>query len=391
MRHASLAIAALCALILSSAQLPVRADEPELPLGKRLEEFAKLQQQLIPRFAAKDWEKIAEICRKQMTLVPESPEPHYNLACTAARLGHKDEALLELGLAVELGFTDATHMREDDDLTTLREDEKFKELVKQAHDKLMNAPHEAAGNIAGVKTVEGFPDQGLRFRMRIDPAATAQKPARLLIWLHPSGGSMDNVVEQMSPQFAKDGFALLVFTQKNYNFWTPADAAALMLKTLPEVAKIPGVDAKRPILIGFSAGGQLALQLWQKNPANFGGMVLDAAYPLDPQRFAQRQVAPLPLPTSDAIQKCPVLTLVGGNDGGSKLWQAVEKSWRDAKIPLTIHIIPGKAHAWLVDKTEEASLHAWLKRVAAGELPSEATVAPAPGPQGDKVGPSIKI
>ena len=79
-------------------------------LAKRLEAYGRLQQQLVPLFTQKDYEKASEICRKQMQLVPESAEPHYNLACAMSRLGKKDEALLELGQAVELGFNDLAHM-----------------------------------------------------------------------------------------------------------------------------------------------------------------------------------------------------------------------------------------------------------------------------------------
>lgn len=392
MIQTSSAMIAFFTLLICTASL--RADpatEPAVPLAKRLEEFSKIQQELIPLFAAKDWQKIAEACKKQIKLVPESGEPHYNLACALNRMGQKDAALVELAEAVEHGFTDSVHMQEDDDLTTLHDEARFKELVKKAYEKRINAPHEAGAEIPGVKMIEGFPEQGLRFRLRIDPAANAKKPARLLIWLHPSGGSMDNVVEQLSPQFAKDGFALLVFTQKNYLGWTGPDANAMMLKTVPAVAKIEGVDASKPVLLGFSAGGQLALQMWQQHPGSFGGMILDAAYPIDMQRLQQHQLAAMALPNNDAIQKCPTFVLVGADDGLAKVWPLVEKSWRDAKIPLTIHIIPGKGHTWLLDAAQSKSVHAWLKRVAAGEFPSEIS-APStkPAAPDDKIGPSIK-
>ena len=42
--------------------------------------------------------------------------------------------------------------------------------------------------IAGVKTGEDFPEGGLRYRLRMDPEATAEKPNKLIVWLHPSGG-----------------------------------------------------------------------------------------------------------------------------------------------------------------------------------------------------------
>jgi predicted esterase len=182
---------------------------------------------------------------------------------------------------------------------------------------------------------------------------------------------MDDVVEKMSPKFARDGYALLVLTQKNYSFWTDADVTALMDKTLPEVSKIDGVDAKKPILLGFSAGGQVALQLWRQHPDAYGGLVVDAAYPLDMEKYAAGQVAPFALPKDPAIKACPIFVLVGGADGGSKMWSAVEKTWRDAEIPLSVYIKAGAGHAWLFDKEHASFLHDWLKQVGEGQLPTK--------------------
>ena len=92
MRCSLFAIAALCASFLCNLPAPARAAEPEVPLAKRIEEYGKLQQELIAAFGAKDYDKVAEICRKQMKLVPQSPEPHYNLACALAQTGHQDDA-----------------------------------------------------------------------------------------------------------------------------------------------------------------------------------------------------------------------------------------------------------------------------------------------------------
>jgi len=379
MRRFRSLLLALLALSFSVAPAFAQAAEGDpVPLGRRLQEYGALEQRLTDLFKQKEYEKAGELCRKQMVLVPESPEPHYNLACALTRQDQKDAAILELGEAVKLGFTDAAHMREDDDLAALHDVPRFKDLVKEARQKELDAPHEEAAEVAGVKTIEGYPEGGLRYRLRIDPAANKDKKARLLIWLHPSGGSMDNVVEQMSPQFAKEGYALLVFTQKNYSFWSGADVTAMMDKTLPEIAKIDGVDVKKPILLGFSAGGQVALQLWRQHPDNYGGLVLDAAYPIDMEKYATGTVAPFALPTDAAIKKCPIFVLVGGADGGTRMWKDVEKSWRAAEIPLSIYVQPGAGHAWLFDKEHTSLLHDWLKQVGAGELPSKENKPKAP-------------
>ena len=140
--------------------------------------------------------------------------------------------------------------------------------------------------------------------------ATPLKPNRLVIWLHPSGGSMNNAAESLAPQLAKQGYALLVMTKKNWMGWNGEDAGKLMNKTLPEIAKIPGINAVKPILLGYSAGGQIALQLWEQNGAKFGGLVLDAAYPIDMAKYAKGQAAPIDLPKDVATRKVPMFVLV---------------------------------------------------------------------------------
>ena len=49
-------------------------------------------------------------------------------------------------------------------------------------------------------------------------------------------------------------------------------------------------------------------------------------------------------------------------------------------------VLPQRGHAWLVDKTQAEAIHVWLKRIAAGELPSEGEAPepkiPVPDPSG---------
>jgi non-specific serine/threonine protein kinase/serine/threonine-protein kinase len=56
----------------------------------------------------------------------------YNLACFAARSGNRGDAFKYLGQAIAAGYTDAGHMRTDDDLKPLRSDPRFDELAAKA-------------------------------------------------------------------------------------------------------------------------------------------------------------------------------------------------------------------------------------------------------------------
>src|SRR5438045_1483928 len=116
--------------------------------------------------------------------------------------------------------------------------------------------------IKGEKVVEGNPEGGLPYRVHLPETGTAKKPSRLIVWLHPSGGSGNDMVERMAPLFLKHGFALLVITNKQWASWTSDEGQKLLEKTLPDVAKNPGVSITKPYLLGFSAGGQMDLEFF---------------------------------------------------------------------------------------------------------------------------------
>ena len=67
---------------------------------------------------------------KLSKLLPDDPVVHYNLACSYSLLGRKKEAFNELKKAISLGYDDIDHMKNDRDLDPLKEDPKFKELIR---------------------------------------------------------------------------------------------------------------------------------------------------------------------------------------------------------------------------------------------------------------------
>ena len=280
------------------------------------------------KWRKKDYEAALKTCRELLALAPHDYGTLYNLACVQARLGQKKEALATLSQAVEDSYADWEHMQEDEDLASLRDDAAFKQLVDKARKNEYAKAYRPGKEIAGVKTIEDLPEGGLRYRLRMDPAATAEKPNKLIVWLHPSSGppmssAVNDKVEAMAPMFLKHGYALVTFTQKNFSGWSGRDVRKLSL-SLKQIEKIAGIDAKKPILFGYSAGGQMALGQWKRNPGRFGGLVLDAAYPIimspgggKPMELDADHVDP-------AVKTVPILALVGGADPVAESWQKVE-------------------------------------------------------------------
>jgi tetratricopeptide (TPR) repeat protein len=83
---------------------------------------------------AKDYEGARAKFVEQLGVIRpwHKSNPLYNIACCDALLGNSDSALAFLTQAVEAGFRDSEHMKNDEDLTSLRELEQFQLLVLKA-------------------------------------------------------------------------------------------------------------------------------------------------------------------------------------------------------------------------------------------------------------------
>jgi predicted esterase len=291
-------------------------------------------------------------------MAPSAPDPHYNLACALARQGKPEAAMTELRAAAARGWTHSRHTLNDGDLKSLRENPDFIAFIAELQ---RNEKKLFEGDaIEGARTVTGDPEGGLRYRLRIDPAADKKRPARLVVWLHPSGASMNEAAEALVPVLLPRGYALLVFTDKNFFGWSAEDRARLM-HTLTKVGRIEGLDARRPLLMGYSAGGQMAIQLWLATPGAWGGLILDAAYPLDLTKTApDGEISPLVLPGAAEPGAVPMFVLVGEDDPGSALWRKAEAPWRAAGVPLRVLYVPGAGHTWLFDPAKMRDLNDWL-------------------------------
>lgn len=72
--------------------------------------------------------------RRLATLRPDDPGVLYNLSCSLALAGMREEALSELENAVRNGYKDYRHMLSDRDLASLQGDPRFTEILRLASD-----------------------------------------------------------------------------------------------------------------------------------------------------------------------------------------------------------------------------------------------------------------
>jgi tetratricopeptide (TPR) repeat protein len=84
-------------------------------------------------FAAYNRGDYEEALAKQLVVVekqPDNPVAHFNVGCFAARAGRTDEAIEHLQKAVEINERIKELMASDEDLDSIREDQRFVELAK---------------------------------------------------------------------------------------------------------------------------------------------------------------------------------------------------------------------------------------------------------------------
>jgi YD repeat-containing protein len=124
--------------VLLSLSIAVRAAEPPasppsvFDLPRIQTRYALLQAATAALFQKGDYAAGEKSCRAAVQLIPHDANAHYNLACALARQGKTDEALASLEKAVDMGFRDPDHIKNDDDLASLRQQDRLKKAVENA-------------------------------------------------------------------------------------------------------------------------------------------------------------------------------------------------------------------------------------------------------------------
>lgn len=77
-----------------------------------------------------DYKKGLEVDLRLSSLRRDDPVVHYNLACSYSLLGELDRAFAALKKAIELGYDDFEHLKQDPDLENLKKDERFQLILK---------------------------------------------------------------------------------------------------------------------------------------------------------------------------------------------------------------------------------------------------------------------
>lgn len=74
-------------------------------------------------------EKSLTIDKRLIEIQPADPLAHYNLSCNYSLMGKKKLALDELEKAVDLGYYDYDHLKNDPDLDSVRRSLRFRKIL----------------------------------------------------------------------------------------------------------------------------------------------------------------------------------------------------------------------------------------------------------------------
>ena len=72
-----------------------------------------------------------QIDKRLVQLRPSDALAHYNLACSYALMKRPDLSITTLRQAIELGYRDFRYIREDHDFDSMRQDPRFRQLLRE--------------------------------------------------------------------------------------------------------------------------------------------------------------------------------------------------------------------------------------------------------------------
>lgn len=208
-------------------------------------DFPSYRNKVFQLYAAKDYDETLKFIEAHQSSFPEqAAQVTFWHICLLSLCGQADKALSVLENGLEAGLWWHENQFHDNDLDSIRELPRFKELVTRSHERW-----EAEG-------LKGGPD-----RTVLVPSGPGPYP--LLIALHGYSGNKDSDLSYWQIACDKGWLVFLPQSQiplyPNAYFWeTPESSIQTILFHLNQVRQIYRIDVDRILVAGISQGGGLA-------------------------------------------------------------------------------------------------------------------------------------
>lgn len=247
--------------IVTSLIISVSVFSREAPSAQERAEFAGYMKEGHRFLKGKQYARSIEAYRKAVKIIPGQAPAWYNMACAHALSGQKEKALEALAQAVEKGFADPDHIKNDKDLDSLRGDPEFEKILKRAEEL---APKD---------------------EILIPKALEEEKPLPLMVFCHGTGGNAKDGIRQFSSFSKKE--KIIVYLpcgsvrmgrrkrdRKPACNWKVRKDGLRIASKVEQLIKEGKADPERVYMTGFSAGGAMAYMLGIKRCNLFSGMVI---------------------------------------------------------------------------------------------------------------------
>src|SRR4030042_5054908 len=111
----------LCCIFLISQKTIICADEGETVLSdEKINKYLEYDQLGSTYYNNGDYRKSVEYFKKAIQVFDRNPLPYYNGACSAALKGWKKTAFELLEGAIDRGYLEVDHIKQDPDLDSIR-------------------------------------------------------------------------------------------------------------------------------------------------------------------------------------------------------------------------------------------------------------------------------
>ena len=283
----------------------------------------------------------------QYWYVRKANEGRYDLACFLSRAGQADAAFYWLQIAAVEEGLDIREVEHDSDLETLYKDARWPKMV---------------GYIKECRTY--FETAPITRTVLIVPKGYDKtKPITAIVWLHGYLSGPDDFVNAEAQRYADDlGVALIgVSATKSRgprSFSWAVDVATDLKRIragLAEVSDRVTVEKGKLIALGFSQGGQLAIEVAVRHPEEFAGAIAFSA-------GSRSQLAGVTPP--EALKKRGFVLCVNGKENpGTVALTKSDADWLSAAGSKLIHkVYPDVAeHTFPADF--DARFGEWVKFV----------------------------
>jgi predicted esterase len=290
---------------------------------------AQSDQQLVDRydrFVSKENYKGALIAAQSIVeRYPESATWQFNLGSMQSRLGEIDAALTSLGEAAELGFTGIRSFEQSQDLDPLRDDDRFKSIVRKVQS---NAAERLNGFIREAK--DHKPQTHV-------PDSVGESPG-LILALHGTGMRGEDMIGSLQQTADELGMILIAPdalrpSGKGFS-WTYRDESEWMVQDqIRKALDEHGADPEQVYLVGFSQGANIALIMGRTHPSLFAGVIPICGH-YESQFSSGEEYADYP----------PHYLMTGARDAWKKTYITAKRDFTSAGIPVEVRMISGKGH-----------------------------------------------